>query len=64
MKYKNQYRGGKGIKSFQDIINTKVGKLTIIEFSYSEPNLRGIGNHHYYICQCDCGNQCIIKRKF
>ena len=63
MKFKNQYRGGKGIKSFEDIVGTTVGKLDILKYSYSEPNKQGVGNHHYYNCICLCGNKCIIKRK-
>jgi hypothetical protein len=53
----------KPVSDFNDIVGNQVGELTIIKYLYSEPNKQGVGNHHYYRCTCNCGNEHVVKRK-
>lgn len=41
-----------------DMVGTKFGRLTVIEEAKSDKN------RACWLCQCDCGNQCIVKGKY
>lgn len=44
-----------------DIVGLQFGKLNVLSYGHKEKK-KGIGFNHYYICRCDCNNDCIVER--
>lgn len=44
---------------FKDIIGMKFGRLTVIKLDHVKKLKR---NFYYYLCKCDCGNDCIVLK--
>lgn len=41
----------------KDIIGKRFGKLTVIKWDHSDENTS------YWLCQCDCGNKCVVEKQ-
>ena len=50
------------MKSFEDLSGKKFGKLTVVRLDHIEKRNNGKRNYYFYhwLCQCECGNECII----
>lgn len=44
---------------FKDIIGMKFGRLTVIKLNHIKQLKR---KFYYYLCKCDCGNECIVLK--
>ena len=41
----------------------KYGMLTVLCFDHRELNKAGVHYVEYYLCKCDCGKECIIRKE-
>ena len=50
------------MKNFEDLSGKKFGKLTVIKLDHREIRNDGKRNRYFnhWLCQCECGNECII----
>ena len=51
----------KGIEKTENLIGQKFGKLTVLSYVLVENSKTG-GSH--WLCQCDCGNQIVVKKQY
>lgn len=47
----------------EQLIGMKKDKLTVIEYLGFYAKEDSDRKRHYYLCQCDCGNTCIVRQK-
>lgn len=54
------------VAHYKDITNMKFGKLTAIKLHHQkqcfDKNGKKNGTNHYWLCKCDCGNECIVNK--
>ena len=55
---------GKILINVHDIIGKRLGKLEVVSYTgHSYSNTKGGDKmRHYYVCQCECGNEHTIQR--
>ena len=41
--------------NLKDLTGQRFGRLVVLA-----PSVRKVGNHHYWECQCDCGNKVMV----
>lgn len=48
----------------KDISGQRFGRLTVIERAESPVNKSSRGTGSFWLCKCDCGNTCIVRRPY
>lgn len=51
----------------KSLVNLRFGRLKVIKLNNKVPRItkqgKKKGNYYFYLCKCDCGNECIVQKE-